>query len=252
MASQMNKTPLVMYELLLLGETGAGKSTFIVEAIRANAKKLPRIGHGLCGCTQEVEIYEAKHPTNPAKLVRLVDTPGFNDESMEEEDRDKLGKIIEWLKRIYNVATETRPSDEGPIFVIYLLDITQPRLETAPSATMGAAKIPPPRGVMLVTTKWIDENDQDPVKLSHQRDIEDCFEDCEVEPFYKSGISAWEVLDHARSLESTQREQVVAKLETVRKNLTSVSKNNGTKVQRFAGRFIALFTGQKNSPARKN
>ncbi|KAF8183985.1 hypothetical protein BJ912DRAFT_975828 [Pholiota molesta] len=138
MQFQPTSKPLI----LLLGQTGSGKSTFISTVGATSVLhpgQTPKVGHGLSSCTKGLEEYAAIFPKDTKKSVQLVDTPGFDDDELNQGDCDKLRIIIDWLK-------------VGPVLIIYLLDITQCRLTTS-SGTMGPTKISRPPGVVFVTTK---------------------------------------------------------------------------------------------------
>ncbi|KAF8183989.1 hypothetical protein BJ912DRAFT_541389 [Pholiota molesta] len=123
--------------IILLGETGAGKSTFISIA-GPDLTAQPEIGHSLISCTSTVQEYQVGIPYAPGKYVRFVDTPGFNDSDCNG-DGEKLSKIIEWLKK----EPQTKI-----IGIIFLHGIDQDRL-VRDSTVVSPKDIPTPPGVLL-------------------------------------------------------------------------------------------------------
>ncbi|RDB17360.1 GTPase IMAP family member 4 [Hypsizygus marmoreus] len=104
--------------VVVLGQTGAGKSTFINAVV---GKTVASVGHELKSETQEVQHIFLEHPTvSPNHRVVLLDTPGFNDTSME--DTDLVARVSHWLKKYYKTTSNLAG-------VIYLLEITQAREE---------------------------------------------------------------------------------------------------------------------------
>jgi len=87
--------------IVLLGVTGAGKSTFTAMASGREVK----IGHGVDPCTQDplAVQFELKDQT-----IVLVDTPGFDDDA--RSDVEILRDIAEWLGKEGHITKE-RPLD---------------------------------------------------------------------------------------------------------------------------------------------
>ncbi|KAF5322728.1 hypothetical protein D9619_000410 [Psilocybe cf. subviscida] len=100
--------------ILILGETGVGKSTFINAAEPIG--KMAVVGHSLESCTTEPEGYLIED--NKRRVV-LVDTPGFDDSNIEREDDDILRVIITWLQDALR-----RDENAKLAGIIYLHDIT--------------------------------------------------------------------------------------------------------------------------------
>ena len=75
--------------ILLLGDTGAGKSTLAADLTGRECG----VGHGIDSQTQEIVKYEA-----PGKQFSVIDTPGLNDS--RNLDDVFLNKLYEYLKRV--------------------------------------------------------------------------------------------------------------------------------------------------------
>jgi len=88
------------FTIVLLGVTGAGKSTFVSVA----SNQAVRVGHGADPCTQDPEAVCFKLGDDE---VVLIDTPGFDD-SMRS-DVEILADIAKWLDE--KGYTKTRPVD---------------------------------------------------------------------------------------------------------------------------------------------
>jgi len=130
--------------ILLLGQTGVGKSTFINDADPNNEPAV--VSHDYFGSTSEVAGFNVESPANPSQRVTLVETPGFNDTWLK--DIEILDKLIVWLK-------EQNPS-VNVYAILYLHDITRY------TPTLGAAAVTPSslsrrelaKNVCLATVGW--------------------------------------------------------------------------------------------------
>ncbi|KAI5795148.1 P-loop containing nucleoside triphosphate hydrolase protein [Geopyxis carbonaria] len=128
--------------VLILGETGAGKSNFINKLSPGSAQ----VGHKLESCTTKPMLIPAVISQKP---VLLVDTPGFNDTYRSD---------VEILREIAGVLTLQFGCGVKLCGVLYLHDILSPRI-TGSSARqlailqriVGEENF---RNVVLVTTKW--------------------------------------------------------------------------------------------------
>ncbi|KAH6884301.1 hypothetical protein BKA70DRAFT_1166516, partial [Coprinopsis sp. MPI-PUGE-AT-0042] len=143
--------------ILVMGPTGAGKSTFISEFYTGN--KFIAIGHGMESCTQEVSWYHAKLPSAHADLwerrLILVDTPGFDDS--RTQDVDILQKVSDWLARVYD--------SQVPVAgIIYITNITQNRMNGTAKLNLSMFKKlcgeSSYNKITMVSSHWQDLHDQ--------------------------------------------------------------------------------------------
>ncbi|KAF8959519.1 hypothetical protein BDZ97DRAFT_1389876 [Flammula alnicola] len=169
---------------LLLGETGAGKSTFIDKA-GPQLHRRPKIGHDLGSCTTSVAEFKIQNPKNPKSCVVLVDTPGFNDSDPLKGDDEQLKAIIDWLKG------KSQP-DAKIAGVIYLHDISQARVIQCPTV-MNANLVSRPPGVLFATTKWSKHRLQQ--DESRERELKDAFAYVQLDRFENTVDSAWKLID---------------------------------------------------------
>ncbi|KAH6880840.1 P-loop containing nucleoside triphosphate hydrolase protein [Coprinopsis sp. MPI-PUGE-AT-0042] len=107
--------------ILVMGSTGAGKSTFINKYIGNGAAA---VGHQLQSCTRDVTWYLAAVPPTLAqnfpslknRRLIMVETPGFDDAFLDGSEI--LKRISVWLAQSYN--------ERGFISgIIYMSDISQ-------------------------------------------------------------------------------------------------------------------------------
>jgi hypothetical protein len=128
-----------------MGMTGSGKSTFI--NLLAEDKDRVRVGHSLNSTTAEVQDH-VYHMAD-GQVVRLLDTPGFDDTS--RSDTDVLQTIANATNELYNRGRCV----DG---VIYMHPIIDPRMSGAALKSLGifrricGEKYFP--HIALVSTKW--------------------------------------------------------------------------------------------------
>ena len=132
--------------VLILGETGAGKSYFI-RKLTSNPDV--KVGHALESCTQRSQPWEAD--VGGTHLL-LIDTPGFDD--TVRSDSDVVLEIASSLS--FQAALGMRL-----LGIIYLHDITAPRMRGSLRRELEMLRLivgpDKYRHILLVTTKWGDK-----------------------------------------------------------------------------------------------
>ncbi|KAH6917874.1 P-loop containing nucleoside triphosphate hydrolase protein [Coprinopsis sp. MPI-PUGE-AT-0042] len=141
--------------ILVMGPTGAGKSTFLRNVLKSlgSREALPDVSDGFESCTRQLAAYFAPVPSQFAnatgqRLV-LVDTPGFDDTSVS--DSEILRRIGVWLASSY----DTRMKVAG---VVYMFPIYPNRITRNDKANLKVFQRLCGKGalakVRMVTTKW--------------------------------------------------------------------------------------------------
>ncbi|KAG6841124.1 hypothetical protein C0991_001693 [Blastosporella zonata] len=132
--------------LAVVGSTGCGKSTFINTLLE---HPVAAVYHGLTSGTAHVQQFSLHDSEYPTRRIVLIDTPGFDNTSIDDEAILKL--ITQWVSHSYQPSTK--------IFgIIYLHDITNKRMprpglyDTMFKQLLGTDDWA--RKVVLATTMW--------------------------------------------------------------------------------------------------
>ncbi|KAK6501401.1 hypothetical protein TWF481_009241 [Arthrobotrys musiformis] len=167
--------------ILLIGQTGTGKTTFIYNATgNPNAK----IGEELESETSEISQYDL---FVDGHRIILVDTPGFDD--TEIPDADIFRNLAEWLAKSYQ---------EGKLIagIIYFQRITDNRLSKTAKRNIFTFKDICGEGfmenVMLLSTLWA----RDGAERAKQAKREDRYK--ENQDYWKSMIDQGAKTDRYR------------------------------------------------------
>ncbi|KAJ3561874.1 hypothetical protein NP233_g9929 [Leucocoprinus birnbaumii] len=151
--------------ILVIGSTGAGKSTFVEMAVGEPHEAATKVKHTLVPDKTGVHAVRItlKNSTDAETSVVLVDTPGFGDMSME--DYEVLEMIVEWIN---TGRMRTPEPNEGTLAerrvsgILYLHRVTDIRLTR--SIAMPAGLLSKLCGrefyrrIFLTTTMWPNEN----------------------------------------------------------------------------------------------
>ncbi|KAG8785818.1 hypothetical protein FRB91_008613 [Serendipita sp. 411] len=132
--------------ILVMGPTGAGKSTFINYATKGTARG---IGHELRSYTSDIRVVRPSWRTSDCRPVYFVDTPGFNDTF--KSDIEILALVAEFFLEAYHCKLKIDT-------ILYLHRITDNRMAGSPLKNLQlfasvCGNIAMPR-VVLVTTMW--------------------------------------------------------------------------------------------------
>ncbi|CAA7262286.1 unnamed protein product [Cyclocybe aegerita] len=186
------KTDIVV---LVMGTTGAGKSTFINTAL---GEERVRVGHGLSVCTAEVQAVVV-HPAPENRIPEghrlvLVDTPGF-DTSYEDEEQT-LQLVDAWFQVYYRKKAPTGG-------VIYLYNLSHDRFSGVArrslericrlreSAGLGKVVLSTTNGGMLHQ----EERERRELNLRDKFWKSTIEAGAEVHHFQKEATSAWNIIE---------------------------------------------------------
>ncbi|KZP32047.1 hypothetical protein FIBSPDRAFT_1023769 [Athelia psychrophila] len=175
--------------IIVMGLTGAGKSTFIEYATQQSGGT---IGHGLQPHTSEIQAVRTKHPDGQGSVI-FVDTPGFN--NTKRLDIELLGQIADWCVKAYK--------EKVPLSaIVYLHRISDNRMAGSPlknlqmfASMCGQGAMP---RVILGTTMWSETMPATGVR--REKELKGTFwanmikEGCKVQRFDDSYLSAWETV----------------------------------------------------------
>ncbi|KAF9036327.1 P-loop containing nucleoside triphosphate hydrolase protein [Panaeolus papilionaceus] len=194
--------PLIV--ILIMGPTGAGKSSFI-EALAGKNHSLKKISSSrLEGCTQRVTAYHVAGITAPApgsdneRPVYVVDTPGFADPRISEFD------IVSSI-RLWWEENNQRYFNQ----IVYFTPVTSVRLPGSQRAVLNTFKKLTGRGgagmLTIVTSMW-DTVWGDQASKRAERNFEQLRDeawqdfityDSQITRFYNTQESALQILDQA-------------------------------------------------------
>jgi len=166
-------------QILIMGLTGVGKSTFINTA--AGRTAIP-VGHDLQSCTTTIE-HVIVHRSDPARRIVFVDTPGFI--GNWAHDKQILSLIVDWLA--------SSCSGMKLAGIVYLHEISQARIDPARENLQmfnTLCRHPAFKNVVLATTKWSDMADVDRQRVSEQY-----WTGADMRPFDNTYESAWAIVD---------------------------------------------------------
>ncbi|KAH7914571.1 P-loop containing nucleoside triphosphate hydrolase protein [Hygrophoropsis aurantiaca] len=204
--------------ILVLGQTGSGKSTFINTAVGENVAD---VTDDLISCTKQVTKYQVNHFSKPGRRVFLVDVPGFNDSSACG-DAETLSLIIGWLKQHSKGAKL--------MGFIYMHEITQSKVDNSVSLVTPLKFTRPGMlfNITLATTKWGDVAEDAGVK--HESDLAEKYwknllrQGMRMMRFEDTRQSAWEIIDSVLSQESVDSDQLEQELTSILSRLPPKSR----------------------------
>ncbi|KAJ8502984.1 hypothetical protein ONZ45_g11263 [Pleurotus djamor] len=192
-SSSLNSMNLLTTDkiIVVMGPTGAGKSTLINTALgRMGAK----VSDQLDSCTHDIQAYRCSNPYNGEQDIVLVDTPGFDD--TYRSDADILQSIADWLNSTY----QRRILVSG---ILYLHRLSDNRFAGAPLRNLnvfnhlcGSNAL---KNVVLVTTMGDDLELS--VKNQRLRELQDIYwhemigHGSRVHDFDLTSKMIWKIID---------------------------------------------------------
>ncbi|KAF9037991.1 P-loop containing nucleoside triphosphate hydrolase protein [Panaeolus papilionaceus] len=138
------------WRVLIMGPTGAGKSSFIEALGLKGTSKIS--SNGLDGCTQTISTYHLNNVTRDGSVIYLVDSPGFADSKISE--MSIVTMLQRWLK------------DHGQVFfyslvfdhILYFTPITSVRLPGSQRQVLKTFQaltgVRAAANITIVTTMW--------------------------------------------------------------------------------------------------
>ncbi|KAF9037273.1 hypothetical protein BJ165DRAFT_1614761 [Panaeolus papilionaceus] len=178
--------------VLIMGPTGAGKSSFIEVLGLKGSSKIS--SNGLDGYTQTVSTYKLNNVTRDGRPIYLVDLPGFADTKILE--LAIVSMLQKWIK------------DNGLFSrILYMTPITSTRLPGTQRQVLktfhALTGVATAKNVMIVTTMWDNIWGKNATKHADdnyqqlQNDIWKDFieEGAQMSQFYNTQKSALSILD---------------------------------------------------------
>ncbi|KZP32060.1 hypothetical protein FIBSPDRAFT_813098 [Athelia psychrophila] len=216
--------------VVVMGSTGAGKSTFIEYATQQGGGS---VGHSLQSQTSEIRAVRTKHPEDHGSVI-FVDTPGFDETN--RSDIEILAQIAGWFVKVYkeNVSISA---------ILYLHRISGNRMAGSPlknlqlfSSMCGQNAM---NRVVLGTTMWSEtkpatgERRETELKRTFWADM--LAQGCKAHRFGDSYQSAWQIIGTL----PTEQENIIISREIVddKKNLNETAA--GVKLTKELNRLIA-------------
>ncbi|KAG6843240.1 hypothetical protein H0H87_006755, partial [Tephrocybe sp. NHM501043] len=124
--------------------------------------------HGLASGTSEIQEFSLYDPGFPAHRIVLIDTPGFNNASMDDET--VLGLLTHWQSQLVNRESSYSKTSTRLAGIIYLHDITQKRLSRSGQYDKVFKQLCGTDNwalkVVLATTMW----DEIPIQMGEARE----------------------------------------------------------------------------------
>jgi len=204
--------------ILVMGLTGAGKSTFINSAVGSG---VATVGHGIFPCTTRVRKYVAIHPTDDSCKVSLVDAPGFDDPIRSDAEILKL--IADWL-------TDSCQPKIKLAGIIYLYEIDQARnvqtlmLDALCHSRAGL-------NAVLTTTKWA----PGPETANHEQHEAELMNHFTPLPrFLRNRTSAWEIINLVLDMQRVP-------VSSVKKRFSTIAEPSKPSQDGVFGLFLSLF-----------